>query len=84
MRRTIQANEILKEKSENMITQSRLVINMEVKDGGVKTKVRLGGNEKTYFFPFSIASDQSNRISMLIGSLPLKFYIDAFLEDIKT
>lgn len=56
---------------------------MEVKDSGVEAKVTLGGDEKIYFFPFSIASDQSNRISMFIGSLPLEFYIDAFLEDIR-
>ena len=65
-----------------MKTETRLVIDMEVKDGGVKTKIILGGDEKVYFFPSSIASDQSNRINMFVGSLPT-FCLDAFVDDIQ-
>ncbi len=56
---------------------------MKVKDEGIEAKVSLGEDEKIYFFPFSTVSDQSQRISLLISPIPLKFYIDAFLEYIK-
>ncbi len=56
---------------------------MKVKDDGIEAKVTKGEDEKIYFFPFSTPSDQSNRISLFISSLPLKFYLDAFLEHIK-
>jgi hypothetical protein len=56
---------------------------MRVKDDGIEAKVTLGEDDKIYFFPFSTASDQSNRLSLFISSLPLNFYIDAFLAHIK-
>jgi hypothetical protein len=58
---------------------------MKVKDDGVEAKVTLAEDDKIYFFPFSTAvSEQSARISLFITPLPLKFYIDAFLEHLKT
>ncbi len=56
---------------------------MKVEDEGIEAKVTLEEDEKIYFFPFSTVSDQSQRINLFISPLPLKFYIDAFLEHIK-
>jgi hypothetical protein len=60
----------------------RLVIDMKDMGDRVEAIVKLGRQKKTYTFPFSVESDQSNRIGLFISSLPMKFYIDAFLNSI--
>lgn len=56
---------------------------MKEKGDRVEAKVIFGKHKRKYIFPFSGESDQSNRISIFISSLPMKFYIDAFLKYIK-
>lgn len=61
----------------------RLLIDMKEKADRVEAQVIFGKQKRKYIFPFNGESDQSNRINIFISSLPMKFYIDAFLKYIK-
>lgn len=61
-----------------------LLIYMKVKGNRVEARVKSGRRKKTYVFPFSTLRDQATRISLLVGSLPIEFYIDAFFEQLKS
>jgi len=66
-----------------MKREASLLIYMKVKGDRVEAKVKSGKRKKTYVFPFGTFTNQSNRISLLLSSLPLEFFMDAYFENIK-